>query len=195
MALSLLKSRADTLSLRRKWPQRNRSRRSIGTPTGVRGRNAGTLRPSDAAVGAPGGIEPLAGCFDDGRSLGCGRCQGRCPKKSGRVLRAVSPAALPRSRRCRSFSSSSSRRTRAWPPRDRGRTIASSEGARRDLPRQAPLVLAPAAGAFLAAVADDRVPQAVGFGLVVGRDLERERLAVLERRPAVQPDAGDAQPR
>jgi class 3 adenylate cyclase len=33
----------------------------------------------------------------------------------------VSPAAPPRSRRCRSFSSTSSLRTHAWPPRDRGR--------------------------------------------------------------------------
>src|SRR3546814_7197197 len=33
------------------------------------------------------------------------------------------------------------------------------QGAGRDLPRQAPLVLAPAAGTFLAAVVDDRVPQ------------------------------------
>jgi hypothetical protein len=46
--------------------------------------------------------------------------------------------------------------------------------------------------ALLAAVADDRVPQAVGLGLIVGRDLERERLAVLELRPAVQADAGNA---
>ena len=44
-----------------------------------------------------------------------------------------------------------------------------------------------------AAVADDRVPVAVGLGLVVGRDLERERLAVLELRPAVEADAGHAQ--
>src|SRR3546814_2445892 len=49
------------------------------------------------------------------------------------------------------------------------------QGAGRDLPRQAPLVLAPAAGTFLAAVVDDRVPQAIGLGLVVGGDLERER--------------------
>src|SRR5690349_8322900 len=66
------------------------------------------------------------------------------------------------------------------------------EGAWRDLPRQAPFVLAPAAGAFLAAVADDGVPQTVRFGLVVRRDLERESLVVLELRAAVQSDAGDA---
>src|SRR5690606_38868984 len=64
---------------------------------------------------------------------------------------------------------------------------------RRDLPRQAPAVLAPAAFALLAAIADDGVPVAVGLRLVVGRDLERERLALLEHRPSVQADAGDAQ--
>src|SRR5690606_35415482 len=66
------------------------------------------------------------------------------------------------------------------------------ERARGDLPRQPPLVLAPAAFAFLPAVADDRIPVAVGFLLVVGRHLERERLAVLERRAAVEAHAGDA---
>ena len=74
----------------------------------------------------------------------------------------------------------------------RSGSASGSQGARRDLPRQAPLVLAPAACAFLAAIADDRVPQAVGFGLVVGRDLEREGLVVLEPGAAVQPEAGDA---
>ena len=54
--------------------------------------------------------------------------------------------------------------------------------ARRDLPGDAPLVLAPAARALLAAVADDGVPVAVGLLLVVGGDLEREGLVVLERR-------------
>ena len=73
-----------------------------------------------------------------------------------------------------------------------GSVIAFGQGDRRDLPRQAPFVLAPAARALLAAVADDRVPVAVGLGLVVGRDLKRERLAVLERRPAVEAEAGDA---
>src|SRR4051812_49161494 len=68
----------------------------------------------------------------------------------------------------------------------------ASVRARRDLPRQAPPVLAPAAGALLAAVADDRAPEAVGLRLVVGRDLEGERLAVPERRPAVEAEAGDA---
>ena len=53
----------------------------------------------------------------------------------------------------------------------------------RDLPRDAPLVLAPAADAFLAAVADDGLPQTVGLGLILRADLERKCLAVLERGP------------
>src|SRR4051794_39596739 len=64
---------------------------------------------------------------------------------------------------------------------------------RRNLPGQSPFVLAPAARALLAAVADDRVPVAVRFGLVDGRDLKRERFGVLERRPAVEPEARNAQ--
>ena len=60
------------------------------------------------------------------------------------------------------------------------------------MPRQAPAVFAPATFAGLAAVVDDGVPQAVGLGLVVGGDLEREGFAVLELRAAVQADAGDA---
>src|SRR3954467_8298678 len=62
--------------------------------------------------------------------------------------------------------------------------------ARGDLPREAPAVLAPAARAFLAAVADGRIPVAVRLGLIVRGDLERERLAVLEVRATVQSDAG-----
>jgi hypothetical protein len=61
--------------------------------------------------------------------------------------------------------------------------------ARRDLPRQAPLVLAPPALALGAAVADDGVPVAIGLGLILGDDLEREGLALLERRAAVQAEA------
>ena len=64
--------------------------------------------------------------------------------------------------------------------------------ARRDLPRDAPAILAPAAGAFLPAIADDCVPQAVRLGLIVGGDLERESLIVPEGGPAVQADARDA---
>src|SRR5262249_14641546 len=54
------------------------------------------------------------------------------------------------------------------------------QGARRDLPVQAPLVFTPSARAFLTAVPDNRIPQPVGFGLIVGRDLERKCLVVLE---------------
>src|ERR1039457_6500524 len=67
-----------------------------------------------------------------------------------------------------------------------------NKGAWGDLPRHAPLVLTPAALAFLAAISHDRVPQAGGFGLVAGRDLKRERLVVLEPPPAVEPNAGYA---
>ena len=53
----------------------------------------------------------------------------------------------------------------------------------RDLPGQSPFVLAPAAGALVAAVADDRVPIAIRFGLVRGGDLKRERFVVLDVGP------------
>src|ERR1700704_6068412 len=65
--------------------------------------------------------------------------------------------------------------------------------ARGDLPGEAPAVLAPAARAFLAAIADNPVPVAVRLRLIVGGDLEGERLAVLERRAAVEPDARNAE--
>src|SRR5690242_20058307 len=72
-------------------------------------------------------------------------------------------------------------------------TTASGKGigqrARCDLPGEAPAVLAPSARTFLAAVADDGVPVAVRLLLVVGRDLEGKRLAVLERRAAVETEA------
>src|SRR5690606_34923169 len=64
---------------------------------------------------------------------------------------------------------------------------------RRDLPRHAPAVAAPAALALFAAVADDGVPVAVGLGLVARADLEREGLGLPEGRAAVQADAVDAQ--
>src|SRR6185436_7677097 len=54
-----------------------------------------------------------------------------------------------------------------------------------------PAVLAPTALALLAAVSDDRVPVAVRLFLSVRRDLKRERLAVLERGPTVETDAGN----
>src|SRR5690348_15489726 len=52
-----------------------------------------------------------------------------------------------------------------------GGAVAAGHGldqrARGDLPGKAPFVLAPAAGAFLAAAADDRVPVTVGFLLAI----------------------------
>src|SRR4249920_2113536 len=60
--------------------------------------------------------------------------------------------------------------------------------ARRDLPGDAPLVLAPAARTLLAAIADDGVPVAVGLLLIVGGDLEREGFALLERGTSVETD-------
>src|SRR5437762_7647056 len=65
--------------------------------------------------------------------------------------------------------------------------------ARGDLPGEAPAVLAPTARAFLAAIADNRIPVAVRLRLIVRGDLEGERLAVLERRTAVEPEAGNAE--
>src|SRR5213592_2902240 len=65
--------------------------------------------------------------------------------------------------------------------------------ARGDLPREAPAVLAPTARAFLAAIADNRIPVAVRLRLIVRGDLEGERLAVLECRTAVETEAGNAE--
>src|SRR5262245_15849825 len=75
--------------------------------------------------------------------------------------------------------------------------IATSGGrlgqhARRDLPGNAPLVFAPAALAFLPAIADDGIPVAVGLVLIVGGDLEREGFVMFERRTAVETDTRDA---
>src|ERR1700722_5228025 len=61
-----------------------------------------------------------------------------------------------------------------------------------DLPREAPLVFAPAARTLLAAIADDGVPVAVGLGLIVGGDLEREGFAVFERGTTVEAETRDA---
>src|SRR6185503_11842231 len=72
----------------------------------------------------------------------------------------------------------------------RGKRV--GERARGDLPGEAPAVLAPPALAFLAAIADDRVPVAVRLFLIVGRDLERKSLAVLELRAAVETETGNA---
>src|SRR5262245_14310153 len=64
---------------------------------------------------------------------------------------------------------------------------------RRNLPRNTPLVFAPAALALLTAIADDCVPVAVRFALVFGCNLERECFVVLERRSAVEPEARNTQ--
>src|SRR4030081_1460840 len=64
--------------------------------------------------------------------------------------------------------------------------------ARRDLPGDAPLVLAPAARTLLASIADNGVPVAVGLLLIIGGDLKRESFVMLERGTAVEADTGDA---
>src|SRR6476620_434567 len=63
---------------------------------------------------------------------------------------------------------------------------------RRDLPRHAPLVFAPAARAFLATITDDGVPIAIRLSLIVSGDLERKGFIMFERRTAVDADTGDA---
>src|SRR5687767_3170132 len=62
--------------------------------------------------------------------------------------------------------------------------------ARRDLPGDAPLVLAPTALTLLTAIVDDGVPVAIGLLLIVRGDLEREGFVVLEDGAAVEADAG-----
>src|SRR3981081_576282 len=52
------------------------------------------------------------------------------------------------------------------------------ERARRDLPGEAPAILAPTALPFRAAIADDRVSVTVRLFLIGRRDLERKGLAV-----------------
>src|SRR5437762_2898447 len=64
--------------------------------------------------------------------------------------------------------------------------ISSQNGCTQPLQRQTELVLAAAANALLATIVDDRVPVAVGLGLVVGVDHERNRLIELELGAAVQ---------
>src|SRR5215213_4100980 len=63
----------------------------------------------------------------------------------------------------------------------------------RDLPRKAPLVLAPTASAFHPAVLRDRVPVAVGFLLVLCQDHEADCLVRLEVGTAVERDEGPAE--
>src|SRR3569833_1375167 len=66
------------------------------------------------------------------------------------------------------------------------------QGDRRNLPGHAPLVLAPAARALFAAVADDRVPVTIGFGLDYGRDLKRKCFALLECGSPIESESGNA---
>jgi len=69
------------------------------------------------------------------------------------------------------------------------------ERSRRDLPGDTPAIFAPAALALLPAVADDGVPVAIRFFLIVRCDLEGERLRRLERRTTIDPDARNADDR
>jgi phosphate:Na+ symporter len=68
-----------------------------------------------------------------------------------------------------------------------------SQRACGDLPGEAPAVLAPTALAFLATIADDRVPVAIRLFLIVRCDLEGKGLAMLELRAAVDTEAGNTQ--
>src|SRR3954454_11469234 len=65
--------------------------------------------------------------------------------------------------------------------------------ARRDLPGEAPLVLAPAALAFLPAIIDNRVPIWVGLSLFLGHDHEADGLIRREVGPAVKANKGLAE--
>src|SRR6185436_12184091 len=60
-------------------------------------------------------------------------------------------------------------------------------------PGEAPTVLAPPALALRAAIADDRVPVAISFFLIVRGDLEGKGFALFELRPAVEAEAGNAE--
>src|SRR3989344_3748005 len=60
------------------------------------------------------------------------------------------------------------------------------------LPRYSPAVFAPAARAFLTAIPHYRVPITVRFFLIVRRNLERKRLALLEGRTTIETDTGNA---
>src|SRR5439155_27064426 len=99
------------------------------------------------------------------------------------VTDGVAPSAAPRllDRGDIDFSHVHHRRERAL-----GLTAAGGkrlrQHSRRDLPRQAPFGLAPAASALLAAIVDDRVPIADRLFLILGGDLEGERFIGLELR-------------
>src|SRR5215218_10187634 len=71
--------------------------------------------------------------------------------------------------------------------------VGPQQRTRRDLPGKAPAILAPAASAFLPAIADDGIPITVGLFLVTGQDHEADRLIGLEIGPAVQADERPAE--
>ena len=58
---------------------------------------------------------------------------------------------------------------------------------------KSPSILAPAALTLLAAVADNRVPVAIRFGLIVSRNLKRKCFRMLECGSSIQAKTGDAQ--
>ena len=68
----------------------------------------------------------------------------------------------------------------------------AQKGSRVDLPRNPQAVFAPAAGAGLAAVADDGLPITVSFLLVVGGYLKRKSLALCELGATIEAYAGYA---
>src|SRR4051812_45563325 len=59
------------------------------------------------------------------------------------------------------------------------------QGAGGNLPGNAPFILAPATVAFLPAIADDGIPVAVGFCLIVGGDLEGECFRMWSARSTI----------
>jgi hypothetical protein len=63
---------------------------------------------------------------------------------------------------------------------------------RRDLPGDSPPILAPAASALLAAIADDRIPIAIRFLLSIGCNLKGKRLGVCKLRPTIQTQTRNA---
>ncbi len=100
-------------------------------------------------------------------------------KRRRRSFQRTSPRRRPGSWRCRSSSSSSLHPLRALRRRGLACLLPSST-ARRDLPGEAPAILAPAAAALLTAIAYDRVPVTIGVFLVFGQDHEADRLVWLE---------------
>jgi len=79
-------------------------------------------RPASRGPGSASGVQPWPARRSARCASGRGgaRNSGDDGSPGGRAAR-VSRAGPPRSQRCRSFSSASSLRKRAWPPRDRGR--------------------------------------------------------------------------